>query len=392
MPGMKRPATPDIVVLEALAGRDGQSRAALTERTGLSWATVGRSVDRLLRQGILQEHPVDPNGVGRPPRLVRIDGRAASVVAIDAGGRTIRAALADLDGTLRERAARPVRDPDDRQALLDDLVDIVHEVSASIPAGSVQAVTAGVSGIVDPDGGRVLMAPDLPGLAEVSLGEELSRRLERPVAIDNDDLLAAIGEATSGAAQGCRHVVFLSLGYGLGAGLIVDGRPVRGASHAAGAIAYLAPGRLEAIASGRGIAARYREAARRLPPHAGRVAGDARDVFSLAGLGDLVAAEVVEDALAALGDLVVAVAALLDPEVIVLGGGLTDAGPALFGPLGHRLTSGVPYPPRLAASVLGDGAVLQGAISVALVLARRRIAGIEPFQRQPVERGVLSLI
>jgi predicted NBD/HSP70 family sugar kinase len=387
-----RPPIPDIAVLEILAGRDGASRALLAELTGLSAATVGRSVDRLARMGILRERPLGPAGVGRPPRLVSLEPQAACVVSVDAGGRTLRAALADMSGSIRVRAARPVRDPVDRDALIDDLVDIVREVAADVSAGTVQAVTAGISGIVDPDGGRVLLAPDLPGLAGTSLGEALSRRLDRPVAIDNDDLLAAIGEATTGAAQGCRDVVFLSLGFGLGAGLIVGGQPVRGASHAAGAIAYLAPGRLEAIASGRGIAARYREAARRLPPDTGHIAGDARDVFSLAARGDLVAAEVVDDALAALGDLVVAVAALLDPEVIVLGGGLTDAGQALFGPLGHRLATGVPYPPRLAASVLGDGAVLQGAVSVALVLARRRLAGIEPFVRQPVERGVLSLI
>ncbi len=392
MPGLARQPIADIAVLEALVGRGATSRASLTDLTGLSAATVGRAVDRLVRLGILQESSPEPAGVGRPPRLVRIDERTACVVSVDAGGRTIRAGVADLGGTLRERAARPVRDPDDREALLDDLVAIVRTVSAGMPAGSVQAVTAGVSGIVDQDGGRVLMAPDLPGLAGVDLGVELSRRLGRPVAIDNDDVLAAIGEATTGAAQGCQHVVFLSLGYGLGAGLIVGGQPVRGASHAAGAIAYLAPGRLEAVASGRGIAARYREAARRLPPDAGAIAGDARDVFALAASGDLVAQEVVTDAIGALGDLVVAVAALLDPEVIVLGGGLTDAGHALFDPLGQRLASGVPYPPRLAASVLGDGAVLHGAVSVALVLARRRVAGIEPFQRQPVERGVLSLI
>lgn len=387
-----RPPIPDIAVLEALAGADPVSRARLAETTGLSPATIARSVDRLLRVGVLDEHAHEPMGVGRPPRLVRLDPRAASVVSIDAGGRTIRAARSDLGGTLRVRAARPVRDPTDRDTLLDDLTDIYREVAADVPSGSVQAVAAGVSGIVDPDGGRVLLAPDLPGLAGVSVGEELSRRIDRPVAIDNDDLLAAIGEATAGAARGCRDVVFLSLGYGVGAGLLVGGQPVRGASHAAGAIAYLGPGRLEATASGRGIAARYREAARRLPSGAERIAGDARDVFSLAARGDTVAAEVVLEALSGLGDLVVAVAALLDPEVIVLGGGLTDAGPALFGPLENRLATGVPYPPRLAASVLGGGAVLQGAASVALVLARRRLAGVEPFRRQPVETGVLSLI
>ena len=118
-------------------------------------------------------------------------------------------------------------------------------------------MVAGVSGIVDHDGGRVLLSPDLPGLDGGSVAAALQERLGVPVAIDNDDLLAAVGEAAAGAAIGCRDVVFLSLGYGLGAGLIVAGRPVRGASNAAGAIAYLAPGRLEDRVSGRAIPARY---------------------------------------------------------------------------------------------------------------------------------------
>ena len=101
--------------------------------------------------------------------------------------------------------------------------------------------------------GRVLLSPDLPGLTGLGLAAALEDRLGVPVAIDNDDLLAAIGEAASGAAIGCRDVVFLSLGYGLGAGIIVDGRPVRGAANAAGAIGYHGPGRLEDRASGRAI-------------------------------------------------------------------------------------------------------------------------------------------
>jgi hypothetical protein len=82
----------------------------------------------------------------------------------------------------------------------------------------------------------------------------------------------------------------------------------------------------------------------------------------------------------------------MDPEIIVLGGGLTNAGSALFEPLGRRLSDGVPYPPRLAASVLGDAAVLHGATAMALVLARRRLAGVSPFPGASTARAALSLI
>ncbi len=380
--------TPVVAILEALSSLERATRAELADVTGLSQATVGRAVDQLRRDHVLRESSLSPSGVGRPPRVVELDERATAVVAVDAGGRTLRASLVDLRGNLRARAARPVRDPADGATLTDDLVAIVEEVGRSAVPGAVQAVAAGISGIVDARTGRVLLAPDLPGLAGVELGPELGRRLDRPVAIDNDDLLAAIGEATTGAAIGCRDVVFLSLGYGLGAGLIVAGRPVRGASHAAGAIGYLAPGRLQERSSGRAIVARYEHGR---DPDSGP-AIDARTVFQRAAAGDPVAVAVMEDALEGLGDLVIAAAALMDPEVVVLGGGLTNAGPALFDPIGRRLREGVPYPPRLAASVLGDAAVLHGAASMALVLARRRLAGVSPFPRIASKPGALALI
>lgn len=393
---------PTVAILEILADRPRASRAQLADATGLSAATVGRVVDRLRREGVLREYSIDATGVGRPPRLVELDDDSAFVVGVDAGGRTLRAALADMQGAIRGRLARPTRDPSDRRAVLSDLVALIEDLAVTVRPGTVHAVVAGISGIVDHDAGRVLLSPDLPGLDGFDLAADLEARIERPVAIDNDDLLAAIGEATAGAATGCRDVAFLSLGYGLGAGLIVGGRPIRGASHAAGAIAYLSPGRLEDRASGRAIPARYREALARRTIAADRSAGEppsltvgaARTVFGLAAAGDATAIEVISGVVADLGDLAVDVAALLDPEVIVVGGGLAQAGPALFGPLAERLSTALPYPPRLAASALQDAAVLHGATSLALAVARRRLAGIEPPARgrpEP-ERSALQLI
>ena len=391
-----------VAILEILAERPRASRTQLAEATGLSAATVGRVVDRLRRRGVLREYSIDATGVGRPPRLVELDDDSAFVIGVDAGGRTLRAALTDLQGTIRGRLARPTRDPSDRNAVVGDLVALIEDLAVTVRPGTVLAVVAGISGIVDHDAGRVLLSPDLPGLDGFDLAAALEARIERPVAIDNDDLLAAIGEATAGAAIGCRDVVFLSLGYGLGAGLIVGGRPIRGASHAAGAIAYMSPGRLEDRASGRAIPARYREALARRPVRVDPddddrpmvTVGDARTVFGLAAAGDATAVRVIGEVVAELGDLAIDVAALLDPQVIVVGGGLAQAGPALFGPLAERLAGALPYPPRLAASALQDAAVLHGASSLALVLARRRLAGLgpPPRLRSDLERTALQLV
>ncbi|MEP6639650.1 MAG: ROK family transcriptional regulator [Chloroflexota bacterium] len=377
---------PTVAILELLAERRRASRSELVAATGLSAATVGRAVARLRRQGLLREVPLDAMGVGRPPRIVELDDRSAFVVGIDAGGRTLRATVASLGGRLGARIARPVRDPTDPEALLDDLVALVEALAGTVGPGTVHAVVAGISGIVDHANGRVLLSPDLPGLDGVAVAARLATRLELPAAVDNDDLLAAIGEATAGAAMGCRDVVFLSLGYGLGAGLIVGGSPVRGASHAAGAIAYFGPGRLDERASGRAIPLRYRE----LAAAEGPAVADARQVFELAEAGDPVAIQVVHDVVGSLGDLAVDVAALLDPEVIVVGGGLAEAGSALFSPIDARLRASLPYPPRLVASALEDAAVLHGAVWLALTLARHRVAGFASAADAASDRSAVA--
>jgi predicted NBD/HSP70 family sugar kinase len=392
---------PTVAILEILAHRSRASRAELVDATGVSPATVGRAIARLRREGILRESSPNDSRVGRPPRIVELEERSAFVVGVDAGGHTLRAALGDLQGAIRARIARPVRDPGDPEALIDDLAGLVRELSASLPASAVRVVAAGVSGIVDPSAGRVLLSPDLPGLGGAAIVDLLRERLGVPVVIDNDDLLAAVGEAAAGAAIGCRNVVFLSLGYGLGAGLIVDGRPIRGASNAAGAIAYFAPGRLEDRASGRAIPTRYQAAVRRKESHAAvgsRPAsahvqvGDARAVFELAAGGDAVAAGVVADTVSDLADLAVDVATLLDPDVIVVGGGLVNAGPALFRPIEARLRAALPYPPRLVPSALEDAAVLHGAVSLGLALARRSLAGLDASGRPGVAGPALALV
>jgi len=340
------------------------------------------------------EHVADASGTGRPPRVVELRADAALVLGIDAGGTRIRAVLADLEGAVRASVTGVVRSPEDGEAVLAAIAGLVSEARAGQPRGRVLAAAAGISGIVDQAEGTVLLSPDLPGLQGVAVADRLEESLRLPVGIDNDDVLAAVGEAAFGAARGCSDVVFLSLGFGLGAGLIVGGRPVRGARAAAGAIAYLTPGRLEDRASGRAIPERYIERVGRAGARSrGRI--DAREVFVRAAEGDRAAGAIVREAVEALGQLVVNVAALLDPEVIVIGGGLAENGPTLFEPLAERLANAVPYPPRLVPSGLGEDAVARGAAALALTLAKQRLANrsrTTSAHAEPARVGALELV
>lgn len=379
-----------VTVLELLRQRERLSRAELAELSGLSPATISRAVAHLRRSGLVRERVMERAPLGRPPMVVELEASAAYLLAIDAGGSRIRASLADLEGNLSAAEHGEVDRPDDLASVIGEITRIALRAAAHAAGRPILAAAAGISGIVDAGKGRVLLSPDLPGLDGAPAAELLSAELHLPVAIDNDDILAAVGEASVGAARGSTDVVFLSLGYGLGAGVIVGGRPLRGATSAAGAIAYFAPGRLEERASGRAIASRYAQRA-----HVAATDVSAREVFELAAAGDAIAKAVVAEATSALGDLVVNVAALLDPQVIVVGGGLARSGAALFEPLAERLRSSVPFPPRLVPSQLEERAVAQGAALLALSLGRQRMAtspGAPAVRPEPARVGVLELI
>jgi predicted NBD/HSP70 family sugar kinase len=372
-------------LIDALRRRPVASRAELQADTGLSAASISRGLSDLRRAGLVQEQAAAVSGVGRPPSVVQFRPEAAHVVGIDAGGASIRVEIVDLAGRFIARSSVTLRGTREATAIVRRIADTVRALAQRVDARPV-AAAAGVSGIVDAAGGTVLLSPDLPGLNGRDVATMLADRLGMPVAIDNDDLLAAAGEAAFGAAEGCTEVVFLSLGLGLGAGLLVGGRPVRGVRSAAGAIAYFAPGSLQDRASGRAIPRRYNE---RRGERTGTPRRTAKRVIELAATGDADAIAVVEDAIEALGALAVNVGALLDPEVIVLGGGLARGIPSLAESLAARLRDALPFPPRVVLSALGEDAVTRGAGSLALSLGQRQLVGVTA---EPGRLGALEFV
>ena len=375
--------TNTLELLDALRQRPVASRSELHEDTGLSAASISRALSRLRDAGIVEERSEAADGVGRPPRVVRLRPNAAHVAGIDAGGNALRVVITDLAGQPVDRHSVTLRGAMSGGAIATRIARVVTKLAERNDA-NVIAAAAGVSGIVDAARGTVLLSPDLPGLNGRAVADMLAERLGVPVAIDNDDLLAAAGEAAFGAAQGCTEVVFLSLGLGLGAGLLVGGRPVRGVRSSAGAIAYLVPGPVEEVASGRAIPLRY--AKRRGARPEGRTA---KEIVSYAADGDPDARAVLGEAIDALGTLATDVGALLDPEVIVLGGGLAHGIPGLAGAIGERLERALPFPPRVVLSALGEDAVARGAGSLALTLGQRKLAGVSA---EPGRLGALEFV
>jgi predicted NBD/HSP70 family sugar kinase len=211
--------------------------------------------------------------------------------------------------------------------------------------------------------------------------DQLAPRLPAPYTIENDTALAALGEQAYGLGAGVADFVFVSIGTGIGMGIVIDGRPHRGARRAAGEISFLpvgesdprtgAPasrrhGMLETVASGPGVVA----IARRLGM-TGRIT--AKRVFDAARAGDPTAAAAVAHEAGLVARALASVIAVLDPDLIVIGGGIGGHGAdVLLGAVHDQLQTMTPLgPPRIEASVLGDDAVVLGALATGLATARQ---------------------
>jgi predicted NBD/HSP70 family sugar kinase len=235
--------------------------------------------------------------------------------------------------------------------------------AAGLSVERLDGAVVGVPGVIAA-GGRVELADNVPGLAGTAFGAALEDGLGVPVVLDNDINLAALGEQWRGVARGVEDFAFLSIGTGLGAGLVLGGRLHRGRHGAAGEVDFVAAG------LGRDIdpcAAAVSAFARELadgaqtelaPPY------DVRAVFAAARGGDAVARAVVAEEARRIAMHIVPLAAVADVALVVLGGGLSANGDLLLAPIRELLAGWLPYPPRVEVSSLGEAAVLTGALSV----------------------------
>jgi glucokinase len=304
------------------------------------------------------------------------------VAGLDVGGtKTLAVAV----GAATDAVLATVRLPTGagEEGLLRSTVEVLAELAAAagLPVDGFAAVGVGVPGLVDRDAGTVRHAVNL-GLGDdpVGLASHLGALADAPVVVDNDVNMGAVGAAV---ALGCRgDLAYLSVGTGLAAGLLMGGRIRRGAHGAAGEIGHLPVdpdgplcecgqrGCLEALASGAAIAARW-------PSGDGEVAATA-SLLAAAETGDRAAVAILSDVARHLAGAVALLAQTVDPEVVVLGGGVAEAGPGLLSAVRDALRRRAAHSPVLAAIDLADRVALvpegvpAGALGAA-ALARRHL-------------------
>ena len=308
------------------------------------------------------------------------------VVGIDAGGTKLLGGVIDEDLVVHNRVRRLWRGAD-RQETLDILVDAVEEIRAAAP--DVDAVGFGIPSLVDSRNGASVWSNHLP-LDDLPIRDLVSERLGMPVVVDNDANLAALAEHRRGAARGAQHAVMLALGTGLGGGLVLDGRLYRGARGFAGELGHMVvdhdgddcpgacPGRgcLELLASGNAIGRAGGRAAEAAPQTAlGRRRAEGGEITGpliteLAHDGDDLARAVLAEVGEKLGAGLAGIVNVLDPEVVVIGGGAVAAGDLLLEPA-RRVVASRALPPvaqrvRIVPADFGDESGMLGSALLAL--------------------------
>ncbi|MCY4067847.1 MAG: ROK family transcriptional regulator [Acidimicrobiaceae bacterium] len=352
------------------------SRAGIARATGLSKPTVSALVADMESAGLVRVSDESPSlgSIGRPAALYELVPTARHSLAADIGATKVLVGVSDLFGALiaeREFTAGP-----DARTTLNRLTAAAAELLRGIADGC-QAVCVGVPGIYRPDRDRVEQALNLPGFEDLALHSWLAERFDARVHVENDVNLAALGELTQmGDEPSAGDFAAVSVGTGIGLGMVVGGDLYRGGTGSAGELGSLllsapragvAPVTLEDAASAPRIRKRFGQAIEdgcrsRLDADA-----DLPEIFEAATTGDEAATRVLDEAATAMALAVSHLCLIADPTRIVFGGGV-GANPVFVEAVGDRLRRLVAEPPELTASTLGRRAALIGAVSMSLRL------------------------
>lgn len=295
---------------------------------------------------------------------------------VDVGGTKIAAGLVSPDGRVLGHRTDPTPARQGATAVLAAIEDAITKVATVLPADGVLAGAGiGTGGVVDHASGRVVAANSLlPGWSDMPVRDRLQDALRVPVMVDNDVNVFALGEHYFGAGRGLRHVLYATVGTGIGGALIIDGHLHRGAHHNAGEIGHWplpeaagrpcncgGRGHVESVAAGPAITFWYRE-------HRGDSAvTDLREVAVRASAGEPAAVEALAIGGRAFGRALASLANVIDPQAVIVGGGVAEAGPGFWLPMEEGLRAEL-MPAvaslRLLPAVLGGDAAVIGAAAL----------------------------
>jgi glucokinase len=362
-------------ILEIIRREGPISRTTIAKSLDVSLPTVMRIVDSLIEEEFVRLHGGTEWSGGRRRPLLEFNADGYVVLGVDMGGTKMYGAISNLGGDVVDEVsvARHGTSGEESFNCLAASIDTLL-ASPKLEGRRVRGIGVGAPGVTLHKEGIVKWAYTL-GWENFPLKARLAERYSLPITVDNDVNLAALGELWFGAGQNAQNIVLVAIGTGIGAGIIIDGALYRGSHEASGEIGHMVPGpqflgkdyrdfgALESVASGTGIAGRARYA---LQSQANGAALDtllAEEVFDAARQGQEWAWTIINESADYLAIAIANLAVSFDPELIVLGGGVSRSADMLAEPILRRITGVIPTLPRLVVSNLGLRGAVMGAIT-----------------------------
>jgi glucokinase-like ROK family protein len=370
----------------------GISRSELARQLGLTRAAVTTIIGDLIDSGLVHEAEDGPATGGRRPIMLELNPRRGYLMGVDLGATHYGLVVTDFAGRVLNEAEARLDIRMDPVAYLSKIDEATRRMlaEAQLSMDDVLAIGMGVPGPISSAAGVVVAPPIMPGWDKYPIRINAQELWGRPVSLNNDAELGALGEWAHGAGRGERHLAYIKVGTGVGAGLLLDGKIFQGATGCAGEIGHVTVrdngplctcgnyGCLEAVAGGGAIAKKAREAVlagKRTQLANIRPADEitARDVAHAARLGDLVAQQIIAAAGGYLGIGIASLVNMFNPGMIVIGGGVAQVGDLLLDPIRQvvrdRSLRSAAQAVRITAAVLGRRSSSMGAVVQALNIA-----------------------
>ncbi len=389
MPGAMSAARPQLIralneqlLLGHIRDHGPCSRADLARLSGLSKPTVSLALATVEQAGLIREAGQRIGRPGRSALLYEIRPEAGFVLGLDVGAQYIRGALADLAGEVRARSSARSHASSGRSRV-EELVSLAQGLcaQAGLALPDVTQTIIGSPGIYDARRNAMALTGGLPGWDRPAVLARLREVFGQALVVENDVDAAALAERAHGHGREVDSFAFVHVGTGIGMGLVIGDQLFRGAHGVAGEIAYLPMtgghgadaddarkrGALEAAASAPAVVRAARRAGMR-----GQVS--ARRVFTAAARGDERAAAVVAEEATLVARLLCAVVTIVDPQLIVLGGGVGQA-PGFAEAVTAELRPIAPVMPAVRVSALGTDAVVDGCLASGAELAWAQLTG-----------------
>lgn len=360
-------------ILDLIRRESPISRSAIAEKLDVSLPTVMRIIDELIEEGFVRPLGITEWSGGRRRSLLEFNAHGQVMIGVDLGGQQFYGAVADMAGQVLHEVALPGTQG---QAGYERLVQLLERLmaEASQAGVAIRGIGVGAPGITDYDRGVVRFAAALDWV-EFPLRERLMNHFHLPVIVDNDVNLSALGELWFGAGQSAANLVLISVGTGIGAGIVVDGAIYRGSHQAAGEVGYLPPsarslgqqyesyGALETLAASGGILARARKALEGVRGLEELEGMGVEQVFDAYCEKESWAVPVIEETADYLALAVSSLALCLDPDVIILGGDMSHRFGPLVDPVVERVHGLISGDVRVVASSIGRRAAVMGAVT-----------------------------